>query len=93
VRFGRREGSRFRETHFIKRSKPQIGLGGRPGKERGKNPAVAGRAYARIFHMAGAQTPVGQTRDNLERAIREVGREPIQRDTFYKEVGGGADAT
>jgi len=29
----------------------------------------------KIFHMAGAQTPVGQTRGNLERAIREAGRE------------------
>ena len=46
----------------------------------------------KIFHMAGAQTPVGQTRGNLERAIREAGREPVQRNTFYEEVGGGADA-
>jgi len=40
----------------------------------------------KIFHMAGAQTPVGQTRGNLERAIREAGREPVQRNTFYEEV-------
>ena len=40
----------------------------------------------KIFHMAGAQTPVGQTRGNLERAIREVGREPAQRNTFYELV-------
>jgi aminodeoxyfutalosine synthase len=40
----------------------------------------------KIFHMAGAQTPVGQTRGNLERAIREAGREPIQRNTFYEIV-------
>jgi len=86
VQFGRRGESQCRETHFTRRSKPQIGLGGRPGKEGGKNPAVAGRAYARIFHMAGAQTPKGQTRGNLESAIREVGREPVQRDTFYEEV-------
>jgi aminodeoxyfutalosine synthase len=40
----------------------------------------------KIFHMAGAKTPVGQTRGNLERAIREVGREPVQRNTFYEIV-------
>ena len=40
----------------------------------------------KIFHMAGAQTPKGQTRGNLERAIREAGREPVQRDTFYEPV-------
>ena len=40
----------------------------------------------KIFHMAGAQTPVGQTRGNLERAIREVGREPVQRNTFYDPI-------
>ena len=40
----------------------------------------------KIFHMAGAQTPRGQTRGNLERAIREAGREPLQRDTFYEPV-------
>ncbi len=40
----------------------------------------------KIFHMAGAQTPVGQTRGNLERAIREAGREPVQRNTFYEAI-------
>jgi len=40
----------------------------------------------KIFHMAGAQTPKGQTRGNLESAIREAGREPVQRDTFYEIV-------
>jgi aminodeoxyfutalosine synthase len=40
----------------------------------------------KIFHMAGAQTPKGQTRGNLESAIREAGREPVQRDTFYEPV-------
>ena len=40
----------------------------------------------KIFHMAGAQTPLGQTRGNLERAIREAGREPVQRDTYYEPV-------
>ena len=40
----------------------------------------------KIFHMAGAQTPLGQTRGNLERAIREAGRQPVQRDTYYEPV-------
>jgi len=40
----------------------------------------------KIFHMAGAQTPKGQTRGNLERAIREAGREPVQRNTFYEPI-------
>lgn len=40
----------------------------------------------KIFHMAGAQTPLGQTRENLERAIREAGRQPVQRDTYYEPV-------
>jgi len=40
----------------------------------------------KIFHMAGAQTPKGQTRGNLEHAIREAGREPVQRDTFYEPI-------
>ncbi|NBV97806.1 MAG: aminofutalosine synthase MqnE [Verrucomicrobia bacterium] len=40
----------------------------------------------KIFHMAGAQTPKGETCGNLERAIREAGREPVQRDTFYEPV-------
>jgi aminodeoxyfutalosine synthase len=40
----------------------------------------------KIFHMAGAKTPVGQTRENMVRVIREAGREPVQRDTFYEPV-------
>ena len=40
----------------------------------------------KIFHMAGAQTPKGQTRGNLERAIREAGLEPVQRNTFYEAI-------
>ena len=36
--------------------------------------------------MGEAQTPLGQTRGNLERAIREAGREPGQRDTFYEAI-------
>jgi aminodeoxyfutalosine synthase len=40
----------------------------------------------KIFHMAGAQTPLKQTRENLERTIREAGRHPVQRDTYYEPV-------
>jgi aminodeoxyfutalosine synthase len=40
----------------------------------------------RIFHMAGATTPQQQTRESLERAIREAGRTPCQRDTYYEPV-------
>ena len=40
----------------------------------------------KIFHMAGSQTPQGQTVLTLERAIREAGRIPIQRNTFYQRM-------
>jgi aminodeoxyfutalosine synthase len=39
----------------------------------------------KIFHMAGATTPVAMTKLQLEKAIREAGREPMQRDTFYQD--------
>jgi aminodeoxyfutalosine synthase len=41
----------------------------------------------KIFHMAGSQTPQGQTVAKLEAAIREAGRIPMQRDTFYQGIG------
>jgi aminodeoxyfutalosine synthase len=40
----------------------------------------------KIFHMAGATTPQQQTVAALEDAIREAGREPIQRDSYYRRV-------
>ena len=40
----------------------------------------------KIFHMAGSQTPQGQTVVTLERAIREAGRIPMQRNTFYQRM-------
>jgi aminodeoxyfutalosine synthase len=40
----------------------------------------------RIFHMAGAKTPTYQTMRSLEKAIREAGREPMQRDTQYRRI-------
>lgn len=40
----------------------------------------------KIFHMAGAKTPQEQTVETLENAIREVGREPVQRDSYYRHL-------
>src|SRR6185295_14878371 len=39
-----------------------------------------------IFHMAGAQTPQQQTILSLENAIREAGRIPVQRDSYYNHL-------
>jgi len=48
-----------------------------------------------IFHMAGANSPQVQTEGAMLKAIREAGRVPVQRNTFYevvrvidKETGG-----
>ncbi len=41
----------------------------------------------KIFHMAGALTPQQQTIANLEKAIVEAGRTPMQRDSFYRRIG------
>jgi aminodeoxyfutalosine synthase len=40
----------------------------------------------RIFHMAGAKTPQEQTVESLRRVIREAGREPVQRDSYYNHL-------
>ena len=40
----------------------------------------------KIFHMAGSQTPQGQAVATLEHAIREAGRIPMQRNTFYQRI-------
>jgi len=40
----------------------------------------------RITHDAGARTPLGVTRNELERTIREAGRVPCERDTLYRRV-------
>ncbi|MFM7101397.1 MAG: aminofutalosine synthase MqnE [Verrucomicrobiota bacterium] len=39
-----------------------------------------------IFHMAGAQSPQLQTERDLVKAIREAGRVPVQRNTFYEPI-------
>ena len=40
----------------------------------------------KIFHMAGAKTPQEQTVATLQRVIREAGREPVQRDSYYNRL-------
>ena len=40
----------------------------------------------KIYHDAGATTPQGMRRQELERLIRAAGREPIERDTLYRPV-------
>ena len=40
----------------------------------------------KIFHMAGATTPQQQSIAALEHAIREAGREPVQRDSHYRHI-------
>ena len=39
-----------------------------------------------IFHMAGAKTPQMTAEKELVKAIREAGREPVQRNTFYEPI-------
>jgi aminodeoxyfutalosine synthase len=48
----------------------------------------------KIYHMAGAKTPQEVAREELVKAIREAGREPVQRDSLYRPVvqkGGGGE--
>jgi aminodeoxyfutalosine synthase len=40
----------------------------------------------KIYHDAGATTPQGMRRVDLERLIREAGRDPVERDTMYRPV-------
>ena len=41
----------------------------------------------KIGHMAGAESEQGLTRTEIERLIREGGFEPVERDSFFREVG------
>jgi aminodeoxyfutalosine synthase len=43
----------------------------------------------KIFHMAGSTTPQEQTKATLERTIREAGRDPVQRDSYYRPIRPG----
>jgi aminodeoxyfutalosine synthase len=40
----------------------------------------------KIYHMAGARTPVAMTTDQIQRLVRAAGREPVERDTFYNVI-------
>ena len=40
----------------------------------------------KIYHMAGSSTPEGMTTAELTRLVRAAGREPLERDTFYRVV-------
>ncbi|HUI05776.1 MAG TPA: aminofutalosine synthase MqnE [Verrucomicrobiae bacterium] len=40
----------------------------------------------KIYHMAGARTPQQVAREELVNAIREAGREPVQRDSLYRAI-------
>jgi len=42
----------------------------------------------KIFHMAGAETPQQQTVASLQHVIREAGRDPVQRDSYYNHLTG-----
>ena len=39
-----------------------------------------------IFHMAGATSPQLQTEVDMIKAVREAGRTPVQRNTFYEPI-------
>jgi aminodeoxyfutalosine synthase len=41
----------------------------------------------RIYHMAGATSPISQTVEALRGAIRKAGLSPVLRDSFYNAVG------
>ncbi len=39
-----------------------------------------------IYHMAGSSTPTALSTNDIERLIRDAGREPVERDTLYNVV-------
>lgn len=44
----------------------------------------------RITHTAGAKSAKGLSRDSMEHLIRSAGCVPVERDSFYNELGGAA---
>jgi aminodeoxyfutalosine synthase len=46
----------------------------------------------RIYHMAGSTTPQEMTTSRIRGLIRAAGRDPYERDTFYRLVGESASA-
>lgn len=47
----------------------------------------------KIYHMAGATTPQMMPQQELVRAIREAGREPVQRDSLYRPVSAAQSSS
>ena len=44
--------------------------------------------YERVYHEAGAETPMHMAYGDLVRLIRGVGKVPVERDSLYNEVRG-----
>ena len=44
-----------------------------------------------IYHDAGATTPEFMSVEQLENLIRETGRDPVERDTVYRQVNRNPD--
>jgi aminodeoxyfutalosine synthase len=44
----------------------------------------------RIYHMAGSRTPETLTTSDIQRLIRDAGREPVERDTLYRVVASAS---
>ncbi|MBC8235302.1 hypothetical protein H8E77_37630 [bacterium] len=40
----------------------------------------------KITHAAGAETPKALSVEEIVRLVKETGRVPVERDTFYKET-------
>jgi aminodeoxyfutalosine synthase len=40
----------------------------------------------RIVHMAGAESPLGVSEEDMRSLIREAGRDPVRRDTLYRPL-------
>ena len=40
----------------------------------------------RIVHMAGAESPLGVSEEEMRALIREAGRDPVRRDTLYRPL-------
>jgi aminodeoxyfutalosine synthase len=45
--------------------------------------------YERIYHEAGAETPMGMTYSKLVALIRGAGKEPVERDSLYQPIQPG----
>ena len=49
--------------------------------------------HEEIHHEAGADTPEALSVEEIRRLITEAGREPVERDTLYRPVRRGAEAS